>query len=698
MRAVLLGIVLGFCTIGEAAPRPIPIILISVDTLRADVLSCYSPQGRNTPHIDAIAKGGTLFSQASAQIPLTLPSHVSLLTSTYPFSNGVEDNGQLVPSGMVSLAGVLKSQGYRTAAFIGGFSLDRRFGLDRGFDFYDSPFALSAQSDTDAADLKRLGEDVTHSAAAWIEKNAGGPFFVFLHLFDLHTPENLPKAVRARFPGPRYAAELGYVDEVVGNFWSFLRKRGLLDKALVVFVSDHGESLSEHGESTHGYFIYQSTIAVPLIFHWPAGSRQNPARVDEPVSLLGVAPSILQFVHVAAPASFQGKPLPGLGPRTTKPESQPVYSESVYGHNHFGTSALFSVRVGKYKYIQAPKPELYDLIADPGEQRNLYSTQTPVAAEYRKHLAELRTSFRPNSTKSANVATPAVLARLRSLGYFAGKQSSPAALESGPDPKDFIADYSKYRHALSLATAGNLREANVLLQAILSEHPTLFEVRNMLALNQQRLGEHDAAVKNFREVIQAEPQNAAVHLSLAGSYSRLDRLGEAMAEAQAALATASAAGPALEHISIPAKEMIGAIYVRNAEYNKARAEYTNLLALDAGNYEAHYNLAWLDTHDGHNEEALAHLQGALKSNPGSATAHNAAGSIYLQRKDLENAGKEFREAVRLDPKFVYAHYNLGMVLELQGAKDAAADQFRETLSLAPRFQPARAALSRMGLN
>src|SRR5437868_932021 len=176
MRAVLAGVLLCFCVTAQSAPGPAPIILISVDTLRADVLSCYSPQGRRTPHIDAIAKGGTLFSQASAQIPLTLPSHVSLLSSTYPFSNGVEDNGHVVPSGIVTIAAVLKAHAYKTAAFIGGFSLDRRFGCDRGFDVYDSPFALSAQDDADAADLKRMGEDVTRSATAWIEKNAGAPF------------------------------------------------------------------------------------------------------------------------------------------------------------------------------------------------------------------------------------------------------------------------------------------------------------------------------------------------------------------------------------------------------------------------------------------------------------------------------------------------------------------------------------------
>ena len=698
MRAALFLVLLGPGASAQAAQEQVPIILISVDTLRADHLSCYAPHGRSTPNIDAMAKGGTLFSQASAQVPLTLPSHVSLLTSTYPFANGIEDNGQLVPAGAVTLATVLKSHGYKTAAFVGGFVLDRRFGLNQGFDAYDSPFPQSAQGGTDAADLKRLGEEVTRNATGWIEKNAGGPFFIFLHLFDLHTPENLPAAVRARFPGPRYAAELSYVDEVLGKFWDSLRKRGVLDKALIVFLSDHGESLGEHGENTHGYFVYQSTTSVPLIFHWPVGTGPMPAKIDEPVSLLGVAPSVLEFVNIPVPASFQGKILPGLGSKMPPQAPQQIYSESLYSHNHFNTSALISLRVGRYKYIQAPKPEFYDLTADPGERHNLYASQRAAAGEYSKRLHDLRERFRPNPTKPSNPIAPEVTARLRSLGYLAGSQSSASSLESGPDPKDRLADYSKYRQALALATAGALRESNALLESILPEHSDLPEVRNMLALNQQRLGEHEAAVKNFRQVIQSDPRNAAAHLNLASSYSRLNRMEEALREVQAAIAIASSAGSALEHISIPAKEMLGAIWIRNAEYDKARLEYANLLTLAPGNYEAHYNLAWLDSRDGHTEEAFAHLQAAVKSDPANAVAHNALGSIYLQRKDLERAGQQFSEAVRLDPKFVFAHYNLGLVLELQGAKDASADQFREALKISPRFQPARAALTRRGLN
>ncbi|MEP6538164.1 MAG: sulfatase-like hydrolase/transferase, partial [Bryobacteraceae bacterium] len=677
---------------------PVPVILISVDTLRADCLSSYSRRARSTPNIDSLTKGGTLFSQASALVPLTLPSHTSLLTSTYPFSNGVEDNGQLVPPSLVTLPGILKSRGYKTAAFVGGFVLDRRFGLTQGFDVYDSPFALSAQDESDAVDLKRLGEDVAHNASNWIDKNAGGPFFVFLHLFDLHTPDNLPKAVRARFPGPRYTAELSYVDEVIGKFLGDLRKRGVLDKALIVFLSDHGESLGEHGENTHGYFIYQSTTSVPLIFHWPAGSPAAPPRVDVPVSLVSVAPSILRFLSIPAPSSFQGSVLPGLGSGVDSSEPQTVYSESLYAHHHFDTSALTSVRVGKYKYIQAPKPELYDLAADPGERNNLYASQRPLAVEYHKKLNSLRARFRPLSPRPADTISPEVVARLRSLGYLAASKPGGGSSDSGPDPKDRIADYTKYRKALTLATAGALAESNAALEGVLSSNPNLLEVRNMLALNQQRSGDHESAAKNFRRVVQSDPRNAAAHLYLAMSYSRLNNLSEALREAQAALTIASGAGTALKHIAIPATETLGAIRIRNAEYDKAREEYTSLLKMAPGNYEAHYNLAWLDSREGHAENALAHLQSAVQSKPDSPVAQNALGSIYLQRRDLEHAGKAFAEAVRLDPQFVFAHYNLGLVLGLQGAKDAAAEKFRTALKIDPHFEAARAALTRMGLN
>jgi choline-sulfatase len=683
-------------TLSNAAQASPPIILISVDTLRADHLSCYNSRAQSTPHLDTIAKGGTLFSQVDAPVPLTLPSHVSLLTSTYPFSNGVEDNGQGVPPNTVTLAGILKAHGYRTAAFVGGFVLDRRFGLDKGFDVYESPFTPSHDGETDASDLKRLGGDVVRSAMSWIEKNSTGPFFVFLHLFDLHTPENLPPALKARFPGSRYEAELAYVDEVVGQFWDFLGGRGLLDKALIVFLSDHGESLGDHGENTHGYFIYQSTLSVPLIIHWPAQqSRAHgraPERVETPVGLIGVAPTILQAASMPAPSTFQGKSL------MEKQREEEIYSESLYGHNHFNTSALFSLRLGNYKYIQAPKPEVYDLVADPGEQHNIYADQQALASECRKRLNAVRARFQSQQKRTSRPPSADVIDRLRSLGYLAGNTSSLNSLESGPDPKDLLSDYATYRRAITLASIGRMRESNTLLESVLAQHPGLQEVRGMLGLNEQRLGENEQAVQAFHQILERNPLNAPAHLNLATSYSRLNQFDNAIKELEAAIATAANSGPALGHVSISAREMLGAIWLQKKEYGKARDQYTDLLRIAPGDYEAHYNLAWLASRDGRLDESVRHLQAAIQSDPQSAVAHNALGSIYLQQKNLDRASAEFKDAIRLDPKLAFAHYNLGLVLGNKGDRDGAAEQFREALKADPQFRAARDALQRLGQN
>jgi choline-sulfatase len=283
---------------------PMPIILISVDTLRADHLSCYGYKGPATVKIDRIATGGTTFLQVNSQVPLTLPSHVSLLTSAYPFANGIEDNGERLAPNAVTLARVLKSHGYRTAAFVGGFVLDRRFGLDQGFDVYDGPSNLHQQPGKDPGEIKRFGESVTRAATQWLDGNADHPFFMFVHLYDLHTPYELPPSERGR--GLGYDAELGYMDKVLGKFWDDLEQRGLLRRALVVFTSDHGESLHDHGESTHGYFVYQSTLRVPLILHWPSKLSSFATRIEEPVSLLDVAPTLLQIVGVEAQSNFKG--------------------------------------------------------------------------------------------------------------------------------------------------------------------------------------------------------------------------------------------------------------------------------------------------------------------------------------------------------------------------------------------------------
>ena len=329
---------------------------------------------------------------------------------------------------------------------------------------------------------------------------------------------------------------LSYVDEVLGNFSKFLSQNGLLDKALVVFTSDHGESLGEHGESTHGYFIYQSTLRVPLIFRWPNGSKEFLARVDEPASLLDVAPTLMQFAGFPKPTEFQGRSLLGSAKSNPPALAPEIYSESLYAKNHFGCGALQSLRLGRYKYIEAPKPELYDLAVDTGERQNLYALKKSLALSLKERTSAIRTRFQAVRPAASPALTPEAIAALNSLGYLAGGSSIPKLADSGPDPKDRIADSESYSHALILASSGRLTESNVKLRQLIAKYPEILDIRLSLAVNQQRQGMHQAAVQNFRQLLKRDPLNVLAHFDLAVSLFRLRQLDDAIKELQAALA------------------------------------------------------------------------------------------------------------------------------------------------------------------
>ena len=562
------------CATANAQPST-PVILISVDTLRADHLGCYQAAQALTPHIDSIAKNGTLFSQVSALVPLTLPSHVALFTSTYPFANGVEDNGVPYTAG-TTLATVLKKAGYRTAAFVGSFVLDGRFGLSRDFDVYDSQFDLHNKTVADVGDLKRPGAQVAAAAMHWLDQNANSPFFLFLHLYDLHTPYDLPPEIRLRRGEAGYKAELAYVDRVLGDFWAFLERRGLLNKSLVVFTSDHGEGLNEHGESTHGYFVYESTLHVPLIFHWPAGSqRVSQDRIAEPASLLDVAPTILDALRLNQPREMKGQSL------ITRKNVEEIYSESRYARDHFGCAALRTLRLGRYKFIEAPNPELYDLANDPGESRNLYTSQPATADDLRKRMRSLLAGV---SAAKARQPSPDTISALRSLGYLGGSPTS-SRVKSQIDPKDRIGDFELYGQALALASAGRLGESSSLLRKLSEKLPDVGDIRISLGLNHQRSGHYAEAALDFKHVLDREPLNAKAHFDLALCEFHLNRPDEAISELQAALA--------IERWYTRAEELLANIYLQKKDYAQARSRFQHLLVVDPANYTAHYNLGVL---------------------------------------------------------------------------------------------------------
>jgi len=664
-----------------AQPRkiaPLSIILISVDTLRADRLSCYSRNARKTPRIDRLVQGGTLFSQVSSQVPLTLPSHASMLTSRYPFAIGVRDNGDRLAPGSATLATILKSHGYHTAAFVGSFVLDRRFGLAQGFDTYDGPAESQNAKSNDIGDVKRSGSDVVRDATGWLKSHSNQPFFLFLHIYDLHTPYNLSIEEKTKY-GEGYNGELGYIDDVIGTFWSFLVEQRLVDQALVVFTSDHGESLGDHGESTHGFFIYQSTLHVPLIVHWPGNIRLLPDRVDSAVSLVDVVPTILKAARIPLAPSLQGRSLV-----VASESDSDVYSESIYPHKHFDAGALASLRRGRYKYIDAPKPEFFDLQEDPGEVNNVYAANKDLATAYRERVNRIRQLGQQQVQKDTTLS-PDAIEKLQALGYLTGSVSAHTSSQLQADPKDKLLDYEQYGHALELASRGHLPEANYLLEELLRKDCNLLDVRLSLGLNQQRVGNDREALDLFRQVLVADPTNAIAHFDEGLSYYNLLKFAEAEKELGAALL--------LSPDYMKAEELLANTLVHKRDYDKARAQFNHILLTNPDDYEAQYNLGVLATLRNDWEDGVKHLRAALAINPGSAEAHNTLGSIHFREEELESAETEFKEAIRLKPDYAWAHYNLGLVYRQRKEWEAARSEFSNALVADPEFRAARDALT-----
>ena len=363
----------------EAAREPAPVILVTVDTLRADHLAPYGADVA-TPAASRLAADGVLFEEASAPSPLTLPSHVSLLTGLEPYAHGVRDNaGFRLDESIPTLAELLAGRGYATAAFVSSFVLARRSGADRGFGVYDADF--SSELGTTPEPLERRAESAVSAAIEWLG-GSSEPFLLWVHLFDPHDDYRPPEPFASRHPDSPYAGEVAYADAQVARLLAALDDRGLYDRGLVVYTSDHGEGLGDHGEATHGYFVYQPTVRVPLIVKRPR-ETEGGSRVAAPVGLADVAPTILAALGLEALAAGREADL------FAEAGEGHVYSESYYPFLNFGWSALASLRRGDLKYIHARRPELYDLAADPGESRNLVASRPDEAAALAGRLGRI---------------------------------------------------------------------------------------------------------------------------------------------------------------------------------------------------------------------------------------------------------------------------------------------------------------------
>ena len=405
---------------GDLAPRDWNVVLITIDTLRADRLGCYGYADIETPHLDRLAGEGILFENAVTTVPFTLPAHSSIMTGVYPPIHGVRENvGYALDERLPTLAEDMAGAGRRTGGFVSAFVLDGRWGIDRGFDRYYDEFKVQDMGTLNIASVQREGTETIDQAEAWLDDVAGAPFFLWLHLFEPHDPYEAPEPFAARYPKRPYDAEVAYADSLVGRLREMLEGRNLLDRTLLVVTGDHGEGLGDHGEYFHGFFVYDSTVRVPLIVRLPEG-RLGGRRVDAAVSHVDLRPTILDALGLSSPPVDSRQGGRSLLPLVLGMDDSErfAYIESYYSLYHYGWAPLRAIHTGPLKFIDAPEPELYRLTDDPGEAENVVRRTRVEARELRDRLLLMISEF--EGTGAGEAAPPDLdqetLAQLQALG------------------------------------------------------------------------------------------------------------------------------------------------------------------------------------------------------------------------------------------------------------------------------------------
>ncbi len=631
-------VIVAALTARPAAALPTPdepnVVIVTIDTLRADRVGCYGYQAADTPNIDAIARAGIRFSQAYTPVPITLPAHASLFTGSFPTATGMHDfsNNEL-PNDAITLAKILRDNGYTTAAFIGAAVLDSRFGLNQGFDTYFDHFDFSRLLETNLDQMERRGDLVMDESLSWLKRSPRRPFFLWVHLYDPHHPYTPPEPYASRYRSRPYDGEIAFDDAQLGRLVAFLKDQRLFDQTLFVIAGDHGEGLGEHGEKTHGFFIYNTTLHVPLIFKIP---EVSPRVVEEEVSLVDVMPTVLQALKMRIPASVQGRSL--LGQAMGRPGSAPsnIYAETYLPLLHFRWSQLRSLQSRGVKYIDAPQPEIYDLRSDPKELKNLYASRQSVGHEMRDRLYGLIRRLTPSGGGAAGkeLTDPALLERLKSLGYVAVSAGTFADTggEPLPDPKDRIELYELVSEALADSQHGRYHESLAKLREAESTEANSLTINYLTALNYFRLKDFPRAIERMQATLRLDPKFA-----LATFY-----LGQAQAQTN--------------------------------DIDGATVSFERTLELDPTNFIAAFNLGAAYLRKQRVDAALRQFQRATEINPQYAQAYGALGELYLYLKRPEDAAHALERAVSLAPRASKAHHNLGLAYQALGR---TADAQRE---------------------
>jgi arylsulfatase A-like enzyme/Flp pilus assembly protein TadD len=677
------------------APRPVArhVVLVTIDTLRADRLGCYGNANAATPHLDRLAREGALAPQATVHVPLTRPSHASILTGLHPAEHGLRDNvSPPLSAGVPTLAEVLKAAGFRTAAFVSSVVLSSQSGLARGFDTYSDRFETGGDDARFLNTIQRRGDQATGEAAEWLRAAPDERLFLWLHLYDPHDPYDPPEPYASRFAGRPYDGEVAWSDELVGRLRAALEARGLLEPALVIVTSDHGEGLDEHGESAHGYFVYESTLRVPLIFRGP-GVKPG-ARLGVTARSVDLVPTALEVLGLKPPSALQtaGRSLaPEL--RGERMDDEPAYAESLLPLLHFGWSDLRVLRDGRWKYIQAPRPELYDLSRDPGETHDLTAAEPARAEALRAALGRRLEQERAGGRARADAADvpPDLLEKLGALGYL-GAGTPDAGASTGADPKDKLEDYKAVnrlmREGLVALRRKDYQGSARRLGEIRRRGIESFEVRYYLGRALAGLGRHREAAAHFEAALQRLPGYTAAYLELAES-----RLAAGDADgALRALRDGQAKSPR------DVRLLVGEAKLWRARGDRARemAAYEKALPLAPREARLHVEAGEAARDLGQAPRAVALLREAVALDPAVASYWNSLGMVLGSSGDLPGAEQAFRQALQREEGNAQYAYNLGLVLMRQGRSADAAEAFRRALALQPRFGAARQRLSELG--
>ena len=637
---VLLWCVLAASASAAREPEPDKVsrpgvFLITIDTLRADHVHCYGYDRIRTPALDLLAEQGIRFTQAFTPSPVTNSSHTSIMTGLLPSSHGVSDFGVPLAPRYPTLAELVKKGGYRTAAFIGAVILDSKNlapGLDRGFEYYDN-FPEITTTKSRWGRLERRGMEVEQRAESWLNAHPAGAHFVWVHFYDPHDPYEPPAPYSEVYKDRPYDGEIAYADSALGHFLAYLKKQGWYEGAVIVVVGDHGEGLGEHHEDTHGIFLYDSTTHVPLIVKLPE-ERDAGRTVDAQVRTTDIMPTILGLLGVAVPGSLDGD---SLEPFFTGLEAAPrtVFGETEYPLQ-FGWAPLRSIRKERFKFIEAPKPELYDLHADPGESLNHYEPWDGTVQSLRRALAELSAKSPTTGKTSPAAVSASTIDELHALGYLGSADArsatdvpQPSLL---PDPKDKIGEQNLLHIAMMASEDGEPDKARVALEKVLQLDESSTIALRQLGRIEMASGSYAKAAGYLQRAHDANPNDATVAIE----YGRaLESSGDLSGARDALLASLK-----LNPDQFEVRLQLGRVYLGLNDSNAAEDQFAAAVLLQPGSSEAQINLAKALIHEKKFAEAVALLEAVAEPSSRNPEIFELLAQVYAslgRRQDAQRA-------------------------------------------------------------